>query len=114
MAITYSFTAENARGLYFEFTGDGSTTVLPAITHNKIYARPTSAVTASIFTNATPTRTNGGPSGNSTGLLGDHGGTAVTVSIATHAKGVSTVTLGSAAANSTVHYGEVVFNNYSE
>lgn len=113
MSITIVNQVENARGVYFEFTGDGATTVIP-VTHNSVHARPAPSVTATVFTNATPKRDNGGPSGNNTGLLGNHGGTAVTVSTATHAAGKSTVTLAAAAANATVHYAEVTFNNYCD
>lgn len=114
MSITYSVKQENSRGTYIEFTGDGSTTVLPAIAHATPYSRPAPKVTATIWTNATPKRENGGPSNQNTGLLGNHGGTAVSVASATHANGKSTITLSSAAANGTVHYGEVVFTDYAD
>lgn len=117
MSITITGKQENDRGCYFEFTGDGSTTILPTITHASLYNRPAPRVTATIFTTATPTRTNGGPGGpigKNTGLLGNHGGTAVVVASATHAKGITTITLNAAATNSALHFGEITFDDYQE
>lgn len=117
MSITITNKQENDRGCYFEFTGDGSTTVLPTITHSTLHARPSAVITATVKTTATPTRSNGGPGGpkgQNTGLLGNHDGTVVAVASATHTNGVSTVTLNAAATNAALHFAEITFDSYQE
>lgn len=115
MSITYSNIQQNDRGAYMEFTGDGSTTVLPLFSHTQNSARPKPIINVLVWKNATP-----GKRVNlyNTGLLGigvDGGAsTAVSLASATHATGVSTVTLSAAATNLAVHYMEIQFGNYQD
>lgn len=107
MAVTIANQVENHRGIYFEATGDGSTTAL-VISHNRsLHNSPT----ASAFVVTGPT---GQPDRRSE--RGGHNfpanGTAVTVSSVVVTATQITVNTSAAIGNGTKAYVAVVFDKY--
>lgn len=104
MAITVSNIQHNHRGVYGEFTGDGSTTAIP-IPLTAHYGGQTITGTASVVTTPTSYSHESGKGG----FLFPKG-TAATVSSATVASGTVTVTTSAAVGNGTKAYVAFVFD----
>ncbi len=109
MALTVTNIIQNDRGIGFEFTGDGATTVVPPFSFSHDHPRA-GTITATLFTNAAPVKGSRGR----TGLLGVGTGTAVALASATYSNGVISITTSAAVANGTVCYGEVSLDNFAD
>ena len=108
MAVTYSNKICNARGCYFEVTGDGVSTAL-TVTHNKGVHAGTSA-TATVLTSVSNFQN--GASGKG-GFVFPTTGTPVAVSSVTVSATSVTVNTSAAVGNGTKAYVAVVFNQDS-
>lgn len=105
MAVTIGNIIRNHRGLYFEVTGDGSTTALTVNHLNGVHANTTAVAT--VYT--APTSFHNGQSGKG-GFVFPNGGTTVTVSSVSVASTTLTVNTSAAVGNGTKAYVAVVFD----
>lgn len=104
MSVTVANVVRNHRGLYFEATGDGSTTAITVPHLNGVH----NATTAKATVLTAPTKKQPGQSGTG-GFLFPDGGTPVAATVTVTSTSV-TVTTGSAVGNGTVAYVAVVFD----
>lgn len=108
MSVSYSNQIESHRGIYFECTGDGSTTAL-TVSHGRSIFKGATA-TATVITAPTGSRERKSGCG---GFVFPAGGTAVTVSSVTVSATSVTVNTQAAVGNGTKAFVAVVFDQYS-
>src|SRR5579859_730155 len=108
MSVAIANVIRNHRGLYFEATGDGSTTALTVNHLNGVHANTTAKAT--VLT--APSSFHNGQSGCG-GFVFPNGGTAVTVSSVSVTSTAVTVNTSAAIGNGTKAYVAVVFDQYS-
>lgn len=110
MAVTIANVKRNHRGVYFEATGDGSTTALTVNHMNGVHSGTTAtAANCSVIT--APTSFHNGKSGSG-GFVFPFG-TPVAISSVSVTSTAVTVNTGSAIGNGTVAYCVVVFDQYT-
>jgi len=108
MSVAIANVIRNHRGLYFEATGDGSTTALTVNHMNGVFAGTTAKATAVTG----PTTFHNGKSGTG-GFVYPTDGTPVTISSVSVTSTSVTVNTSAAVGNGTKAYVAVVFDQYS-
>jgi hypothetical protein len=102
MAVQTTDFQFNERGLAFKFTGDGATTVLPAVTYPR-HVRPGTTAVVFVETNHTSHAARSGRTGLATGV-----GTPASATVSLNGKAI-TVTTSVAVSNGVPAQVEVVF-----
>ena len=111
MAITITKLQRNHRGLTFEFTGDGSTTVLPVIAPSQLSVPIRGNTTATVTCISAGSGKYDSDKSSGTGLLCQHSGTNQAASVTVSPSAGVTVTVSPAVSNGVLAAVEVVFSN---